>query len=75
MRCEQLQKYRATHQKVMDLFHALAFEVLTKFCVIQPYSFFPFPREEEREAINAGVGGVGVFGYFVLFCLMLIHFA
>lgn len=69
------QQQRGTHQKIMDLFHALAFEVLKKFFVIQPYSlfFFFFPLEEEREAINAGVGGVCLFGFF--FCLILIHFA
>lgn len=72
MHCEQLQQQRGTHQKIMDLFYALAFEVLKKFFVIQLYSFF-FPLEEEREAINAGVGGVCLFGVF--FCLILIHFA
>lgn len=50
MCCEQLQQQRATRQKVRDLFHAVAFEVLKKFSVPQPYSFFSL--EEEREAIK-----------------------
>lgn len=66
----------------MDLFHALAFEVLKKnlshsTLLFFVCLFFLFPPKEEREAINAGVSGVGVFGFFLFaansFCMNTIY--
>lgn len=49
----------------MDLFHALAFEVLKNILSHSTLLFiFFFPLKEEQDAINAGVDGVGVFGFF-----------
>lgn len=79
MHCEQLQQQRGTHQKIMDLFHALAFEVLKKFFVIQPYSFFFFfsPGGTERGYKCRSGWGLFVWVFFLFntnsFCMSTVY--
>lgn len=77
MHCEQLQQQRGTHQKIMDLFYALAFEVLKKFFVIQLYSFFFSPGGRERGYKCRSRWGLFVWGFFLFntnsFCMSTVY--